>query len=215
MDIKLNMETKSTEDPSQLQTVASVTGETKSTEEEAQTSLIGHLRPQTLSTQSSHSLSMTDQCESAGDQNWPSITKTESSTMKTGAQGENAGSEPCDNGANSTPCSAGGNTNRYDNNDNGKADSGAKNNSNHEEARDVITQGAEIELQIPREHARLDPLLTQIPKKAQHGLLMQCDLILTCIDVNEHYIALGTNIGLTFLYSRKDCSMQRLKSEVK
>ena len=69
-------------------------------------------------------------------------------------------------------------------------------------------------VKIPREHARLDALLSQIPKKAQQGLLMQCDLILTCIDASEHYIALGTNIGLTFLYDRKDHSMQRLKSEV-
>nr|KAG5695187.1 hypothetical protein BaRGS_018309 [Batillaria attramentaria] len=53
-----------------------------------------------------------------------------------------------------------------------------------------------------------------IPKKAQHGLLMQCDLILTCIDADEHFIALGTNIGLTFLYNRKDQSMQRLKAEL-
>ncbi|KAK7481188.1 hypothetical protein BaRGS_00027621 [Batillaria attramentaria] len=72
---------------------------------------------------------------------------------------------------------------------------------------------SDVELKIPQEHARLDALLAQIPKKAQHGLLMQCDLILTCIDADEHFIALGTNIGLTFLYNRKDQSMQRLKAE--
>ena len=75
-------------------------------------------------------------------------------------------------------------------------------------------QTQRVEVKIPREHARLDPLLSQIPKKAQHGLLLQCDLILTCIDATELYIALGTNIGLTFLYNRQDHSMQRLKSEV-
>lgn len=69
-------------------------------------------------------------------------------------------------------------------------------------------------LKIPQQHTRLDLLLSQIPKKAQHGLLMQCDLILTCIDANDSYIALGTNIGLTFLYNRNDNSVQRLKSEV-
>ena len=67
---------------------------------------------------------------------------------------------------------------------------------------------------IPRQHARLDSLLSQIPRKAQHGLLMQCDLILTCIDANAFFIALGTDVGLTFLYSRQDASMQRLRSEV-
>jgi hypothetical protein len=43
---------------------------------------------------------------------------------------------------------------------------------------------------------------------------MQCDLILTCIDANEFFIALGTNIGLVFVFNRKDHSMQKLKSEV-
>ncbi|XP_076442661.1 tectonin beta-propeller repeat-containing protein 2-like [Babylonia areolata] len=72
--------------------------------------------------------------------------------------------------------------------------------------------GGEVS-KVPREHGRLDVLLSQIPKKAQHGLLMQCDLILTCIDANQQFIALGTNIGLTFLYNRQDHSMQRLRSE--
>lgn len=76
-----------------------------------------------------------------------------------------------------------------------------------------LAENQECELKIPQEHARLDSLLGQIPKKAQQGLLMQCDLVLTCIDADSNYIALGTNIGLTFLYNRKDQSMQRLKSE--
>ncbi|CAL1547450.1 unnamed protein product [Lymnaea stagnalis] len=63
-----------------------------------------------------------------------------------------------------------------------------------------------------KEFERLDSLLSHIPRKAQHGLLMSCDLILTCIDANTSFIALGTNVGLTFLYNRKDHSIQRLKS---
>ncbi|KAL8602690.1 hypothetical protein ACOMHN_058643 [Nucella lapillus] len=73
--------------------------------------------------------------------------------------------------------------------------------------------GAGEEVRVPREHGRLDVLLSQIPKKAQHGLLRQCDLILTCIDANHHFIAMGTNIGLTFLYSRCQHTVQRLRSE--
>ncbi|BFZ11505.1 hypothetical protein BsWGS_14546 [Bradybaena similaris] len=62
-----------------------------------------------------------------------------------------------------------------------------------------------------KEFEKLDLLLSQIPKKAQHGLLMSCDLVLTCIDANSVYIALGTNVGVVFMYSRRDFSMQRLK----
>ncbi|XP_041353427.1 tectonin beta-propeller repeat-containing protein 2-like [Gigantopelta aegis] len=66
---------------------------------------------------------------------------------------------------------------------------------------------------IPREHDSLWSLLSQIPKKAQRGLLMQCDLILTCIHADENFIALGTNIGIVFLYHRKQQTLERLKSE--
>lgn len=67
---------------------------------------------------------------------------------------------------------------------------------------------------IWKEHERLDAILSLIPRKAQHGVLMSCDLVLTCIDANEHFIALGTNVGITFLYSRKEHVMQRLKAAV-
>ncbi|ESO90159.1 hypothetical protein LOTGIDRAFT_233953 [Lottia gigantea] len=42
---------------------------------------------------------------------------------------------------------------------------------------------------------------------------MQCDLILTCVDVTDDYIALGTNIGLVFLYNRIKQTMERLKTD--
>ncbi|XP_046579933.1 tectonin beta-propeller repeat-containing protein 2-like isoform X3 [Haliotis rubra] len=69
------------------------------------------------------------------------------------------------------------------------------------------------DMPIPREFEPLWGILSQIPKKAQRGLLMQCDLILTCVSVDESYIALGTNIGLIFLYDRKKHSMERLKTD--
>ncbi|GFR99993.1 WD repeat-containing protein [Elysia marginata] len=63
-----------------------------------------------------------------------------------------------------------------------------------------------------REFERLDSLLSQLPKRAQHGILKSCDLVLTCIDANKKFIVLGTNIGITFFYSRRDKTMQRLKA---
>ena len=65
-----------------------------------------------------------------------------------------------------------------------------------------------------KEFERLDSLLSQVPKKAQYGILKTCDLVLTCIDANTKYIALGTNLGITFLYSRQRKSTQRLKATV-
>ena len=66
-----------------------------------------------------------------------------------------------------------------------------------------------------KEFERLDSLLSQVPKKAQHGILKSCDLVLTCIDANTKFIALGTNIGTAFLYSRRNETMQRLKATVR
>lgn len=67
---------------------------------------------------------------------------------------------------------------------------------------------------ILREHAPLLNLLSLIPRKAQKGLMLMCDLLLTCIDVSPEHIALGTNIGLVFLYNRKKYQLERLKCHV-
>ncbi|KAK3093298.1 hypothetical protein FSP39_013801 [Pinctada imbricata] len=65
---------------------------------------------------------------------------------------------------------------------------------------------------VPREHKALDYLLSQIPKKAQKGMLVQCDLDLLCVDADSEYIVLGSNVGTLFLYSRKREVMERLKT---
>ncbi|XP_071079116.1 tectonin beta-propeller repeat-containing protein 2-like [Haliotis cracherodii] len=69
------------------------------------------------------------------------------------------------------------------------------------------------DMPVPREFEPLWGILSQIPKKAQRGLLMQCDLIMTCVSADKSYIALGTNIGLVFLYDRKKHTMDRLKTD--
>lgn len=65
-----------------------------------------------------------------------------------------------------------------------------------------------------RECEPLHQLLSQIPRKAQSGIFKTRNLTLTCIDADEAHIALGTNVGLVFLYNREDKSVQRLRTNV-
>lgn len=65
---------------------------------------------------------------------------------------------------------------------------------------------------IPKEHRSLDYLLSQIPRRAQKGLLTTCDLILKCVDANADYIALGTNVGVIYLFDRKKELIEKLKT---
>ncbi|KAK6181171.1 hypothetical protein SNE40_009090 [Patella caerulea] len=76
-----------------------------------------------------------------------------------------------------------------------------------------VSKSTAITKSIPQEHEQLWALMSQIPRKAQRGLLMQCELVLTCVDVSDQYIVLGTNIGLVFLYNRDKTSMERLRTE--
>ena len=66
----------------------------------------------------------------------------------------------------------------------------------------------------PREFDDLGDLIAQIPRKAQKGLLTQIDLKLLCIDANQEYIALGSNVGIVFLYNRKKRFLERLRTKV-
>lgn len=67
---------------------------------------------------------------------------------------------------------------------------------------------------IPKEQRSLDYLLSQIPRRAQKGLLTTCDLILKCVDANADYIALGTNVGVIYLFDRKKELIEKLKTHV-
>lgn len=40
------------------------------------------------------------------------------------------------------------------------------------------------------------------------------DLELTAMDANEFFIALGSNVGIVYLYDRGRLELQKLKSEV-
>lgn len=70
------------------------------------------------------------------------------------------------------------------------------------------------ELSALREHEPLEALVSHIPRKAQKGMLTQCDLVLTCIDANEDYITLGCNVGLVFVFDQKKRTIEhKLRTE--
>ncbi|XP_060077875.1 tectonin beta-propeller repeat-containing protein 2-like [Ylistrum balloti] len=76
------------------------------------------------------------------------------------------------------------------------------------------TETTQDELSAIREHEPLEELLSQIPRKAQKGMLTQCDLVLSCIDANEDYIALGCNVGLVFVFDQKKRTVEyKLRTE--
>ncbi|XP_021379917.1 tectonin beta-propeller repeat-containing protein 2-like isoform X1 [Mizuhopecten yessoensis] len=76
------------------------------------------------------------------------------------------------------------------------------------------TETIQEELPFLREHEPLVELLSQIPRKAQKGMLIQCDLVLTCIDANEDFIALGSNVGLVFVFDQKKRTVEhKLRTE--
>lgn len=78
----------------------------------------------------------------------------------------------------------------------------------------AVAEDDDMDIKIPKEHGHLDYLLSQIPKKAQKGMLMQCDLNLLSLDANENFIALGSNVGVIFLYNRKSKELERLRTHV-
>ena len=72
----------------------------------------------------------------------------------------------------------------------------------------------EIEPAKLQEFETLNYIINQIPTKAQRGLFTS-DLHLTSLDVTCEYIALGTNLGLVFMYDRMRQMYQRLSCQVK
>lgn len=66
---------------------------------------------------------------------------------------------------------------------------------------------------ILKEHEPLTTLLGLIPAKAQKGMFSECELQLTCIAANGDYLALGTNVGLVFMYNRKKRCLDRLRCD--
>ncbi|XP_013385306.1 tectonin beta-propeller repeat-containing protein 2-like isoform X1 [Lingula anatina] len=70
---------------------------------------------------------------------------------------------------------------------------------------------------VLKEFEPLNHMLNMIPSKAQRGLKVY-PIDLTCLDASKSFIALGSNLGILFLYNREKQSLQRLtcdsKSEV-
>ena len=54
---------------------------------------------------------------------------------------------------------------------------------------------------LPREYEELTHMLASLPSKMIQGL-STADVVLTSIDVTFECIAVGTNVGLVYLYDR-------------
>lgn len=63
-----------------------------------------------------------------------------------------------------------------------------------------------------REWSPLVSLVSKLPATVQRGLLFY-DVSLTCVDLVDEFIALGTNVGIVFWYNRKNGSVERLHTE--
>uniref|UniRef100_A0A182MU76 WD repeat-containing protein 55 homolog n=1 Tax=Anopheles culicifacies TaxID=139723 RepID=A0A182MU76_9DIPT len=63
-----------------------------------------------------------------------------------------------------------------------------------------------------REWSPLVELVNKIPSSVQRGLLFH-DVSITCVDLVEEFIALGSNVGLVFWYNRKSGAIERLATD--
>ncbi|XP_035901473.1 WD repeat-containing protein CG11141 [Anopheles stephensi] len=63
-----------------------------------------------------------------------------------------------------------------------------------------------------REWSPLVELVNKIPASVQRGLLFH-DVSITCVDLVEEFIALGSNVGLVFWYNRKTGTVERLATD--
>lgn len=65
-----------------------------------------------------------------------------------------------------------------------------------------------------REWSPLVNLVNKIPATVQRGLLFH-DVSITCVDLIDEFVALGTNVGIVYWYNRKSGSVERLQAEVR
>lgn len=68
--------------------------------------------------------------------------------------------------------------------------------------------------QLLREWAPLTDILEHLPTYYYRGLI-PLELSITCIAALDEYLALGTNVGVVFLYDRSNGRVQRYKTEVR
>jgi len=60
----------------------------------------------------------------------------------------------------------------------------------------------------------LTNLLARVPRRIQKGVLMS-DVMWTCIDVTDHWIAIGTDAGVVYVYHRpRETVVHQLTSQV-
>lgn len=64
-----------------------------------------------------------------------------------------------------------------------------------------------------REWSPLVQLVDKLPTTVQRGFMFH-NVSITCVDLVEEFIALGTNVGIVFWYNRKNSTVKRLHAEV-
>ena len=65
-----------------------------------------------------------------------------------------------------------------------------------------------------QEFEPLTNLLARVPRRIQKGVLM-CDVTWTCVDVTDHWIAIGTDAEVVYVYSRpRETLVHQLTSQV-
>lgn len=67
---------------------------------------------------------------------------------------------------------------------------------------------------VLQEYPLQSHLLYLIPARAQKGL-STFDIEFTCIDVDGHYIAIGSNIGIVYIFDRRTNNLKRLRNDHK
>lgn len=71
-----------------------------------------------------------------------------------------------------------------------------------------------MEIRNLREWNPLSELLAQIPLRVQRNLFFN-DLSITCIQVLEEFVVLGTDAGIVLWFNQMKSEMQRLHTEVR
>ncbi|GIX80938.1 hypothetical protein CEXT_335032 [Caerostris extrusa] len=79
-------------------------------------------------------------------------------------------------------------------------------------ADDINPVSSDGSLPVLQEHPLQSHLIQLIPAKAQKTL-STFDIEFTCIDADGHYIAIGTNIGIVYLFDRLKNHLSRLRNE--
>ena len=67
---------------------------------------------------------------------------------------------------------------------------------------------------VLREFQPLTNVLQTVPQRLQKGLFSQ-DVEWTCLDVTKEFLAIGTNVGIVFLYDRQKRTVERLQCPVR